>query len=865
MHKLYTLAACETVVLGGNIAGLSCALFHARQGEKVLLIEQGTCLYRDFDRAGEYTALVNRQDMVINELLPASCALENGAFHPDRIKRHGEALAQEHHIQLLYGMQAIHYSGGSLTAAHKSGLYAIACLRVYDCRAMDLSRRSGPRYYALHVMDDAHAVLRVPIPPMCPQDECYTLAFKAFKQAKAARPNLTLGRSGMECVPAEGFDVAQGIQNGLHCTEGFLNAPDSGIEMPELFFENPLYPIRETAVAAPSIASVQSVDVLVAGGGTAGAVAALSAARQGLKVLLLEMNPVLGGTATAGGVSIYWFGTRDGATRMIDERVDALYQALDLPRSKCLWNEHDVFLPDLKAYALHEMLKEAGVTIAFEAVASACLKNNEMVTGALYAQNGKLHLAHAAMTIDTTGDADIAMFAGAQHVYGGQQDMLSYWGSLAQYTTPASYRNNFSTMVHIGCPLDTTRFIIAGRLRGDALYDHGGYVALRESRHIKSLNDVTLESLLAMHEPKDTLYQCFSNYDPKGKLTAKLIYNGLLPPNLLMNVPRGATIPLSKHDKPLQGILVGGKAIGCTHDAFPGLRMQPDLQQQGFALGVLAAKVIAQQVPAWDATGVQEAIAKTGGQIIRPLPAPVADLKHAISTLRDDTPLEWLEMDPAAFMTAQPPVIACFLADASDIVPLLKQALQSAPEGRRLILSRLLLFHGDQSGTKEVVAAIEAMLAKTRGLPRREGPATFGQLLPDHGLMPEAVYLLNALAHADASIGYLFKEILERLLRSQRDYRDLRAGIYCYVECFAYVAQNRLDPAFAPMLKRLLRLPELSDSQSDPLLLERFAMLKLALGRALKHLSDPAGMETLRVLSTHFAAPIRLSAQMYMQ
>ena len=46
-------------------------------------------------------------------------------------------------------------------------------------------------------------------------------------------------------------------------------------------------------------------DVLVAGGGIAGVSAALSAAREGKKVMLLEKSYMLGGLATAGLIAIY--------------------------------------------------------------------------------------------------------------------------------------------------------------------------------------------------------------------------------------------------------------------------------------------------------------------------------------------------------------------------------------------------------------------------------------------------------------------------------------------------------------------------------------------------------------------------------
>ena len=46
-------------------------------------------------------------------------------------------------------------------------------------------------------------------------------------------------------------------------------------------------------------------DVLVVGGGVAGIAAALAAARQDTKVILLEKQFMLGGLATAGLVTIY--------------------------------------------------------------------------------------------------------------------------------------------------------------------------------------------------------------------------------------------------------------------------------------------------------------------------------------------------------------------------------------------------------------------------------------------------------------------------------------------------------------------------------------------------------------------------------
>ena len=44
-------------------------------------------------------------------------------------------------------------------------------------------------------------------------------------------------------------------------------------------------------------------DVIVAGGGTAGVVAAIQSARAGARTLLIEKNAMLGGTMTVGGIN----------------------------------------------------------------------------------------------------------------------------------------------------------------------------------------------------------------------------------------------------------------------------------------------------------------------------------------------------------------------------------------------------------------------------------------------------------------------------------------------------------------------------------------------------------------------------------
>ena len=65
-----------------------------------------------------------------------------------------------------------------------------------------------------------------------------------------------------------------------------------------------------------------SYDLIVVGLGTAGSVAAITAARQGLRVLGLEQLPAMGGQGTLGYVMPYYFGGPGGLFEELDPGAD---------------------------------------------------------------------------------------------------------------------------------------------------------------------------------------------------------------------------------------------------------------------------------------------------------------------------------------------------------------------------------------------------------------------------------------------------------------------------------------------------------------------------------------------------------------
>src|SRR5690606_27159798 len=78
---------------------------------------------------------------------------------------------------------------------------------------------------------------------------------------------------------------------------------------------------------------VDRYDVIVVGLGTAGAIAAIAAAEQGLKVLGLERLSAMGGTGTVGAVIGYYFGNKGGLFEEIDEEVQRLAKLADYTKA----------------------------------------------------------------------------------------------------------------------------------------------------------------------------------------------------------------------------------------------------------------------------------------------------------------------------------------------------------------------------------------------------------------------------------------------------------------------------------------------------------------------------------------------------
>ena len=189
-------------------------------------------------------------------------------------------------------------------------------------------------------------------------------------------------------------------------------------------------------------------DILVCGGGFAGISAALAAARQGKKVILLERQYMLGGLGTAGLVTVYLpicdgfgkqvsFGIAEELLRLSVSmgaetshrrypenwltECDASKRTKNDPRFETQYN------PQLFAILAEQLLLDAGVEILYGTYAVAVHKAMDKIDAVIIENKSGRQGIAVTSVVDATGDCDIALFADAPTATFQQGNILAAW------------------------------------------------------------------------------------------------------------------------------------------------------------------------------------------------------------------------------------------------------------------------------------------------------------------------------------------------------------------------------------------------------------------------------------------------------
>lgn len=155
-------------------------------------------------------------------------------------------------------------------------------------------------------------------------------------------------------------------------------------------------------------------DVLVLGSGPSGFAAAYTAAKNGAETVIVEQCGNIGGISTSGLMS-HWTGSC--GSRLYHEILRRSAEKNDFKTD----NITLIDLEKLKTLYL-EMLDECGCKIMLYTFAADAICDGDRVLGAKVVNKSGLTEIYAKVTIDATGDGDIAAYAGAEFVLGREGD-----------------------------------------------------------------------------------------------------------------------------------------------------------------------------------------------------------------------------------------------------------------------------------------------------------------------------------------------------------------------------------------------------------------------------------------------------------
>ena len=577
-----------------------------------------------------------------------------------------------------------------------------------------------------------------------------------------------------------------------------------------------------------------SYDVVVAGGGTGGAPAGIAAARQGAKTLVLEFLDRLGGQTTEGGITGYYFGNRVGFTKEIDAGRNATGKVPYTAKGE--W--------------FRSAIRKAGGDVWFGSFAAGVETKDGRVTAVIAVlPDGTCGRVLCKTAIDATGNADLAASAGCETEFITADELSVQGVGQAPQSKTGGGRNSDIGFLNDTDAEDLWFFGLRSRLSmPDDTWDQAQIPGSRERRRLIGEFYVTPYDVMLERTYPDTICRTYSNFDTHGQTRDPQFFIEDPPHSAMyVNLPYRALLP-----KKLDGLLVTGLGMSAHRDAMPILRMEPDVQNQGYAAGVASAMAVAAGVPVRSirVKALQHHLAEKGIIPYETLetgdsfPPKDADFDRAIRTLPND--YEGL---------------AVLMSDPARSIPRLKEAWRTTDASdAKLVYAHVLGMMGDRTGEATLLAKFESA-SWDKGWNFR-GMSQFMRSVSWTDSYAIALGRSRSLAARPAL------DAKAAALTADMHYSHFRALALAY--------EGLGDPAGVQALARLLRLPGVgghalragdkippvrnySNREGDR---ERTLVLKeLCLARAIFNLCDTADGLGRRTLEAYAADPRRAYAE----
>lgn len=388
-----------------------------------------------------------------------------------------------------------------------------------------------------------------------------------------------------------------------------------------------------------TIPVVCRADVIVCGGGPAGVCAAVAAARQGAKTVLLERGGALGGIMTSGLMSNII--DSEGRHGLIREIID------DLIRMGAK-GDRLVFDVEITKYYLEQLCRKAGVEIRLHTgvTAGICDSEAQLRTVITESKSGR-EAWQAKVFIDATGDGDLAARSGCRWesgrpengfrqamsfcalLYGVKansiqellrienddgkrnlRELLTRHGCTPSYGQPTLFRLGpesyllMSNHQYGASPLDAAEVTQATLDARQELYQQlqclkqndprftdarfgatADYIGIREARRIRGLYQVTCEDLIAGRRHADAV--CRMRFDVDVHATSRELHTGYSTEGCHVkpyDIPLRALIAAD-----VKGLMMAGRCISGDFYAHASYRVIGGAMPMGEAAGKCAA------------------------------------------------------------------------------------------------------------------------------------------------------------------------------------------------------------------------------------------------------------------------------------
>jgi hypothetical protein len=406
-----------------------------------------------------------------------------------------------------------------------------------------------------------------------------------------------------------------------------------------------------TFVTEPSrkIPVLREVDVLVVGGGMAGVSAATTAARMGMKTMLVEYFGFLGGNATAGLVNDFCgFYTRTAKTLPLVGGMGAeIVQDLLDGAGGRKWRHVIDFDPEVLKIILDRKLAEAGVEPVYYTQMAAPVMEGSRVTGIFIENKAGRQAILAKVVLDCTGDGDVCAAAGAPFTVGdgagdmqacdmafrlgnvdeakfdqgfffdnadrlmaeglalGEYKLTRTGGNLGYTFVPGVYWANMARIpwgVDGTNPQHLTKSSIEGRqiarefarflkdripgLESSAIVETATKIGLRETRRVHGLHMLSDEEVLGGMKFADGV--AANAWPMEMHISGQLKRRmAFLKGDDFHTIPFRCLVP-----QKVEGVLMAGRFISCSHNAQASIRVSGPASAMGHAVGVAAALAV---------------------------------------------------------------------------------------------------------------------------------------------------------------------------------------------------------------------------------------------------------------------------------